>query len=299
MTDREEIEVLARRLDEHDDYRVVRRFHPRQRYRPEPEDPAVKRTGLFLDVETTGLAADSERIIELALVPFEFAADGRIFTVGEAFDELEDPNRPIPAAIVQLTGITDAMVAGRRIDDEAVAAMLEDTAVVIAHNAAFDRRFAERRFPAFESKAWACSLCEVPWREEGIESAKLEYIAYRYGFFYSGHRAAVDCLVGIHLLAHPLPASGRPALQVLLDRARETTYRLWATDTPYEARTALRARGYRWNNGEDGRPRAWFVDLAEADRGSEIEFLRRQIYHAEFDPPVDRITCFNRYSDRI
>ena len=44
----------------------------------------------------------------------------------------------------RLTGITDAMLAGQRINLDAVEAFIEQADLVIAHNAGFDRPFCER-----------------------------------------------------------------------------------------------------------------------------------------------------------
>jgi DNA polymerase-3 subunit epsilon len=45
------------------------------------------------------------------------------------------------------------MVAGQRIDEAAVSTFVANAVIVIAHNAGFDRKFAERYWPVFE-KAW-------------------------------------------------------------------------------------------------------------------------------------------------
>ena len=58
------------------------------------------------------------------------------------------------------------MVLGHRIDPDAVAAFTEGAGIIIAHNANFDRRFAERYWPLFEQKAWACSATEVEWQKK-------------------------------------------------------------------------------------------------------------------------------------
>ncbi|MBT8136760.1 MAG: 3'-5' exonuclease [Gammaproteobacteria bacterium] len=295
---KDELEELARQLEAHQDYRVVRRLRARPRYRPDPEDTAQLRRGLFVDVETTGLDAATDAIIQLALVPFTFTRDGSICEVGDGYEQYDDPGRPIPEKVTQLTGIRDEDVAGQEIDWSAVADYAAAADLVIAHNAGFDRRFVEARCEAFEQRAWACSMREIPWSEEGLESPKQEYLAYRYGFFYDGHRAGADCLAGIHLLTRSLPASGRPALAALLDNARRTTYRLWALNSPFEAKDLLRARGYRWNNGTDGRHKAWYAEVDEEDCASEQEYLETEIYKRDIKLPIDKITAFNRYSDR-
>lgn len=297
-----QLEKLARELEAHEDYRVVRRYCRVDRYN-EP-DPALAgsdglKLGVFLDVETTGLDPATEQVIELALVPFEFASDGRIFRVLDEYDGLRDPGRPIPPEITRLTGITDAMVAGKKLDEGAVSGIVQPAQLIIAHNAAFDRQFAEQESPVFENKAWACSMTEVPWREEGIESAKLDYLAYRYGFFYDAHRATGDCLAGIHLLAQTLPESGTLALTTLLESARRKTIRIWAEGSPFDTKDKLKGRDYRWNSGDDGRPKSWYKDVPESAVSEELAFLRNEVFGGRLpELPTDTINAFNRYSSR-
>ena len=66
-----------------------------------------------------------------------------------SWEWLEDPGFSIPPEITKITGITDKMVAGRRIDDGAVNDLVNRVVPVIAHNADFDRRFLEKRVPVF------------------------------------------------------------------------------------------------------------------------------------------------------
>jgi DNA polymerase III subunit epsilon len=68
---------------------------------------------------------------------------------------------------------------------------------------------------------------QVPWAEEGLGSAKLDYLLSRFGFF-DDHRAMGDCRAVLHLLSLRLPRSGRPILPLLLATARRRTFRLWA-----------------------------------------------------------------------
>src|SRR5581483_2174838 len=43
-------------------------------------------------------------------------------------------------------------VAGHRTDEAAVSAFADDAVIIIAHNASFDLKFAERNWPAFQRK---------------------------------------------------------------------------------------------------------------------------------------------------
>jgi DNA polymerase-3 subunit epsilon len=84
--------------------------------------------------------------------------------------------------------------------------------LITAHNASFDRRFLERRFPVFIAKPWACSMKQLPWADEGLGSAKLDYLLSQLGFFFDDHRAMADCHALLHQLSLNLPRSGRAIL---------------------------------------------------------------------------------------
>lgn len=293
-------EALARTLEATGDYKVLRRFTPVAAYHA--PDGAKTTTAIALDVETTGLSAAGDAIIQLAMVPFEFAPEsGRIYAVGTPVTFLEDPGRPIPAEIAALTGITDADVKGQRIDDAAVERAANGASLIIAHNAAFDRPFMERRLPLFREKHWACSQQEVPWRAAGSKSGALEFLLIkRCGMFYGAHRADHDCLALIHLLATPLE-SGELPLALLLQSARRKSVRIWAEQAPMAAKDALRARRYRWNPGTDGRPKAWFKELSRDDLAAELAWLTAEVYGGTLPPKLrqDALDAKTRYSDRL
>jgi|SRR5579859_5559968 len=280
-----------------EDYRVLRRIQARERF--SEDDGSPKKIGIILDVETTGLDPAKCEIIELGMVMFEFSTDGRIFRVLDTFNRLRQPSAPIPVEISELTGITDEMVLGHSIDPSEVAEFLESAAVVIAHNAKFDRQFAERFSPCFVPKAWACSVTEIDWRREGYEGSRLGYLLMGAGLFHSGHRAVEDCHALLEVLSRPLPKSGELALKRLLDTARRATVRVRAEYTPYETKDTLKARGYRWNGGDDGKPRCWWKDVPEDLAEAELTYLRKEIYFRDADILTVRITTFDRFSDRI
>jgi DNA polymerase-3 subunit epsilon len=83
-----------------------------------------------------------DKIIELGICPFEYdRQNGRICKVLGSWEWLEDPGTSIPLDVTKLTGISDEMVAGHRIDDRAVNDLLGRVVLVIAHHSDFDRRF--------------------------------------------------------------------------------------------------------------------------------------------------------------
>lgn len=288
-------EEMIAALEASGDYKVLRKLSVGN---PLAEAPRGTRRAVVADVETTGLDCETNEIIELAMVPFFYTFAGEIVGVGAPFNGVRQPSIPIPPEVIRLTGIDDAMVAGKSIDPSEVAAFA-GPGLIIAHNAPFDRRFLEKFCPALAENPWACSLNEVSWSDEGFESAKLAFLAMASGFFYDKHRAMHDCNATIELLGRPLPISGHSALSKLLQSARGKTYRCWALNSPFETKDELKQRGYRWNGREDGTPRSWWIDVPEDALTSELTYLRGEIYKRHVDLPIAEITAFNRHSGRI
>lgn len=293
----DELEAMAIALEASGRYRVLRKLEQR-RASFVLSGGASLRTGLFVDVETTGLDHTRCEIIELAMVPFTYALDGQVVAIGEPFNRLRQPSHPIPPEVTAITGLTDDLVAGHTIDPAEVATFAAPAALVIAHNAAFDRRFLERFSDVFTTKPWACSMSQVDWVGEGFEGVKLAYLASSAGFFYDKHRAVHDCLAAVELLRRPLPRSGVSGLSCLLEKARMASWRIWAENSPFDLKDILKARGYRWNGEGNGSPRAWYIDIGEEGREPELAFLKAEIYQREIDLLVRRIDAHDRFSDR-
>lgn len=296
VTKQDDLEAMARTLEASARFKVLRRLDTVTRLHK--GDRADCRLGMMLDLETTGVDPRRDEIIEFAMTPFHYDGEGHLVSLGEAFSRLRQPANPIPAEITRITGITDAMVAGQTVDPAEVSAFIAPAALIIAHNAQFDRRFAEAFSPAFALKPWACSMSQVDWRAEGYEGTKLSYLATQCGFFYEGHRATNDCLATLEVLSTPLPLSGGTGLASLLETARRPSWRIWAENSPFDLKDVLKARGYRWNGDPGPAPKAWYIDVDEADREAEVAFLRAEIYKGEIDPLMRRITAFERFSER-
>ena len=204
---------------------------------------------VFLDTETTGRDYRSDKVIELGLVKATFSFDRKILlTIDRYYDEFEDPQTPIPDEIVKLTGISDDMVKGKHFDDEMVAKFLSGRPLVIAHNAAFDRPFFEKRFTTLNNLSWACSLKEVPWQELGFPGAKLEYLNTHLGYFYDAHRAYVDCLALLWLM-YQCPQ----AFNHLIDNCLKSSYKMVVKGYTFKINNRLKDLGFRF----DGTAKVW------------------------------------------
>jgi DNA polymerase III subunit epsilon len=284
-------------LSAHPDYRVLKRLDPEAVGRPPLTAEGTVRRAAIVDTETTGMNAKMDRVIELGIVVFEYVAEtGAIGPVVGSLSALEDPGIPIPPEVAAIHHITDDMVKGKRIDDAVLAQLLEGVSLVIAHNAKFDRPFLEARFPLFMKMPWACSIRDVEWRDSGYASSALEFLAYRTGFFYDGHRAEIDCRALLAVLARPLGnKTETTALKMLLDHAREKTSKIFALNSPFASKDLLKARGYRWE--PDGK--VWALELDALNLDAELAFLKETVFvgtstQVELETQDARV----RYSER-
>lgn len=90
---------------------------------------------IAIDVETTGISPEKERIIEIGAFRPE---------TGEVFRTFVQPGRPLPEKITELTGITDEMLVGAPDESAAMQALLDFLAgdtVLLGHNISFDHSF--------------------------------------------------------------------------------------------------------------------------------------------------------------
>lgn len=97
---------------------------------------------IFLDLETTGMAAAQERITEIGLVE---VAEGEF--VG-SWSQLVNPQKSIPPFIQSLTGISNRMVRDAPRFEQLAPDLFERLAgkLLIAHNARFDYGFLKAEF---------------------------------------------------------------------------------------------------------------------------------------------------------
>ncbi|MDP3604248.1 MAG: DNA polymerase III subunit epsilon, partial [Polaromonas sp.] len=179
--------------------------------------------------------------------------------------------------------------------EQRVADMLGSADLVLAHNAGFDRPFAEARLAQFAQLPWACSFADLDWKKEGRSSAKLTQLAMELGWFYDAHRAEMDCHALLAVLASPL-ASGQTGLACLLAAFRQASYRLQATAAPFEAKDVLKSRGYRW----DGTARVWHTRLGdEAGLQAECDWLKAEVYaRRPAQVQIEELDAGVRYSSR-
>jgi DNA polymerase III subunit epsilon len=297
-----EVEIAISALHSTGDFLVLRRLDLERDSRFTRKQVEGARIALCLDTETTGLVHASDTIIELGIVAFEYdPATAEIIRVVARYAGFEDPGHPLSNEVREITGITDEMIAGQAFDDERVNALARQASLVIAHNAAFDRTFVEKRFPLFAGLAWACSMTQVDWQTERISARSLEYLLYKCGgWCINAHRAMDDAEGLLGLLLGHLPVSGVPIFKALLAKAEEATSRLYAVGAPFDRKDLLKQRGYRWNDGSAGGVKAWWRDVPHKAEREELDYLAGEIYPGGDASAaiVRRINAVTRFSSR-
>lgn len=150
---------------------------------------------IVFDLETTGLNAETDEILEIG------AAKIMNSEMCESFHKMIRITKTIPSQITELTGITDQMV---RNDGESLQNVMmnfwsfAEKLPLIAHNVDFDRRFLHQ----------ACAKCEIPLFTNrcidtltlakrlihGLPNYKLQTLSEHFGIKQDErHRSMSDC----------------------------------------------------------------------------------------------------------
>ncbi len=153
----------------------------------------------ILDIETTGGKYNEEGITEIAIYRF----DGH--TVVDQFISLVNPERPIQAFVVGLTGINNEMLRNAPKFYEVAKRIIEITqdCVIVAHNAQFDYRILGLEFDRLGYDFDRKSLCTVALSQEllpGHASYSLGKLVRALGIpITDRHRANGDAMATVKL----------------------------------------------------------------------------------------------------
>ena len=182
------------------------------------------------DTETTGL--DPSKGDEIIQIGATRIVNGKLRRQ-ECFEQLVDPQRPIPTVSIPIHGIEPAMVAGQ----PTIAAVLptfhafaHDT-VLVGHNVAFDMRFLqlkeERTGVRFDQPVLDTLLLSAHVHPQQ-ESHQLEAIAERFDVAVLGrHSALGDAMVTAEVFLKLIPLLAEKGIHTLgeaRDAARQTYY---------------------------------------------------------------------------
>lgn len=199
-----------------------------------------------LDTETNGLNLSKHQIIELCAAIVLVNGAGRISAVQSVMTGLVDPLRPLSREIVELTGLTDAVLAGESICPEQLIELLVYCDGVIAFNSQFDRPFVDKHIGRHVPVKWGCAMADVPWRKCGFEPGPQGFLLNQTGYFMpSAHRAKDDVLALIQLLDH-VCSDGKSVMAKVLAAMDAPAWRFEASTAAFGFKDDLRDRRYRF-----------------------------------------------------
>ena len=245
---------------------------------------------VFLDVETTGLSFESDRVIQLCVRPVLVNRDTfEVSALAKSKVYHNDPGAPLSEEIIELTGIEDTDISGQEIDWKWVYSTLKKADFVICHNAGFDRGMVENELKRAgletTDSIWACSMSQVSWRSFCRPSKALEVLCAWTGFFYDSHQAANDVDAMIHVLRK------NNKMKELLENASVSDYRVFAMSSPREKNGQLKSRRYRW----DPNVSSWHKSFNNVDDANlEIAWLKS--FDSKVDPQMFEIDPKYRFS---
>ncbi len=148
---------------------------------------------IVFDIETTGLSVQNCKITEIGAVKIK---DGEII---DTFNTFVNPEMPIPEEIVELTSITDEMVADAPKIKEALTSFFEfiggGRKLLVAHNANFDTgfiRYAAEACGMEFTNPYLDTVALSRYINPTLKKHKLDSLAEHYGLGDFNHHRACD-----------------------------------------------------------------------------------------------------------
>jgi DNA polymerase-3 subunit epsilon len=256
----------------------------------EPIDGDVP--AVILDVETTGLNHEKDEIIQIALRPFFVnPTTGEVSGIKKPVTFLQQPSKPLPSIITEITGFHDEDLEGHEIPWPKISKILNYCQFIIAHNASFDRKWIDRVLrlngcPPPSGAIWGCSMSQVEWRGICRPSKALEVLCAWHGFFYDSHNALADVDATLHLLRM------NSYMKELVNNAVSSDYHVFPVGSERDENPLLKSRGYRWNPDLT----TWWVSTASQQKAEEeCEWLVANL--RKVDPQYFEIEPQHRFSE--
>ena len=228
-----------------------------------------------LDTETNGLHLSKHQIIELCAAIVLVNGAGRISAVQSVMTGLVDPLRPLSHEIVELTGLTDAVLAGESVCPEQLAELLEYCDGVIAFNSQFDRPFIEKHVGRHVAVPWGCAMADVPWRKCGFEPGPQGFLLNQAGYFMpNAHRAKDDVLALIQLLDH-VCEDGESVMRKALAAMDAPAWRFEASSAAYGFGDELWDQRYRF--AKERTHKLWHKHVRPSEFRAEYRWYKETI----------------------
>ena len=215
---------------------------------------------LILDTETTGLDENNDEVVEIGCILFNVPSKSVLsqlsFLLPVEINEAEFIN----GISVDVSNVMQPWKEGIQF----FLKLVEACDFIVAHNAAFDKKwFGKDNLPSLDKK-WICSLDDINWSFRKNIKSRPSVTDLALGFnipVWNLHRALSDC----YYLSEVFKKIDN--LEDILLKATEPKY-LYKAIVSYEDRLLAKNAGFRWNSPVQG---AWTRKLSETE-ATELDF---------------------------
>ena len=215
---------------------------------------------LILDTETTGLDENNDEVVEIGCILFNVPSKSVLsqlsFLLPVEINEAEFIN----GISVDVSNVMQPWKEGIQF----FLKLVEACDFIVAHNAAFDKKwFGKGNLPSLDKK-WICSLDDINWSFKKNIKSRPSVTDLALGFnipVWNLHRALADC----YYISEVFKKIDN--LEDILLKATEPKY-LYKAIVSYEDRLLAKNAGFRWNSPVQG---AWTRKLSETE-ATELDF---------------------------
>jgi len=215
---------------------------------------------LILDTETTGLDENDNEVIEIGCILFHVSTKSVLSQLSFLLPVHKNEAQHINGISVEVSNISQPWEAGM----EFFLKLVDSCNIIVAHNAAFDKKwFGKGKLPNLD-KNWICSLEDINWSFKNNLKIRPSVTDLALAFnipVWNLHRALADC----YYLSEVFKKVEN--LEKILLKATEPRY-LYKAIVSYEDRFMAKNAGFRWNSPVQG---AWTRKLSEAE-ATELDF---------------------------
>jgi len=232
----------------------------------EPNSASIMKKLAIVNIETTGLSADYDKITELTALKVDYdMVTGVCHKVTDIYESYNNPGIPIPVRVSKITGITDGMVSSI-IKEEDISSFFQDVSVIISWPASFSRPFCEKAFPSiFTQKPWISIKDDYDWPIELGHTPNLISLLSSFGYFMPS-RSGLNSCYGILSVMNSTLSSGNLVFNEITTLTRQPSYKIIAVteariDPSWKSRLYTLGFRYRENvlNKETGKKTSGYV----------------------------------------
>jgi len=216
--------------------------------------------GLIVNSMVDGLQKDSNPYF-FSFLPFTFNDDLQIKSLGKEI-VMYDPKNVPDGDKMEWKSSNENRAVVNQFSLEIVQKLLLNTELVVSHNASFHHHFLAKAFgkAAFRSVPFGCTMRGINFPKRGINTLALEFIAYKYDFWYN-QAEETSAIFKILTLDDNFSE--------LVERLFLSSNTVTLKNTSFSDKEKIKALGYSWN--PDGKN--WYKNGVE-DASNEEEAIR-------------------------